>query len=72
MNQDGIGFNGSGLSDMRQGGTDLQHAKQNSGREQNTMPGCGGPMKEALETEMSRHKDSKAMRVKHLQEHYTR
>lgn len=66
---------------MRQAGEDLQHNKQtrtadeNPTGEQNTIrqqSGAGGPMKEALDREMARHKESKAMRVQHLQEHYTR
>lgn len=81
VNSDGWGFNGAGASDMRQAGKDLQHAKQtrtadeNPTGEQKTVrqqSGSGGPMKEALDQELARHRESKDMRVQHLQEHYKR
>ena len=34
--------------------------------------GQGGPMKEAIDSEIARHKESKVMRLKHLEEHYKR
>lgn len=81
MNNDGIGFLGAGASDMRQAGKDLQHYRQARTADENPSgekrmvrqeSGSGGPMKEALEHEMARHRESKNMRVQHLQEHYKR
>lgn len=66
---------------MRQAGKDLQHNKQTRTADENPtgeqrivrqQSQSGGPMKEALDQEMARHRESKGMRVKHLQEHYTR
>lgn len=81
MNSDGWGFLGAGASDMRQAGKDLQHNKQTRTADENLTgeqsmvrreSGSGGPMKEALDQEMAQHRESKGMRVKHLQEHYKR
>ena len=81
MNNDGWGFLGAGASDMRQAGKDLKHNKQTRTADENPTgedrmmrqeSGAGGPMKEALDHEIARHKESKDMRVKHLQEHYMR
>lgn len=81
MNNDGFGFLGAGASDKRMAGEDLQHNKQtrtadeNPTGEQRMMrqsAGSGGPMKEALDVELARHKESKVMRIKHLEDHYKR
>lgn len=78
--QDGIGQVGAGDSDMRIAGKDLQHNRQTRTADQGTQPARivrqamnqGGPMKEALDDEMNRHKEAKSMRMKHLEDHYTR
>lgn len=81
MNNDGFGFLGAGTSDNRLAGQDLQHNRQTHTADENPTgeqrivrrsAGQGGPMKEALDNELSRHRESKAMRLKHLQEHYMR
>lgn len=55
---------GEGQSDMRIAGKDLQHHNQTRTADENpsgvtkdmTHTGSGGPMKEALDAEMNRHK----------------
>lgn len=69
MNNDGWGQVGAGPSDMRLAGQDLQHSRQTRTAEENP---TGGPMKEAIDTEMARHKEARVMRLKHLEEHYKR
>jgi hypothetical protein len=64
MNNDGWGQMGAGPSDNRIAGDDLQHSRQ--------LAGQGGPMKEALDSELARHKESRDMRLKHLEDHYKR
>lgn len=71
MNNDGFGQMGVGLSDMRIAGEDQQHYRQ-PGSIARKHPGQGGPMKEVLDAELARHKESKVMRLKHLEDHYTR
>lgn len=79
MNNDGFGQVGAGDSDMRVAGEDLQHSRQTrssdstpSGKVIRMPAGQGGPMKEALDGELARHKESKIMRLKDLQDHYQR
>lgn len=81
MNNDGWGFMGAGASDNRIAGKDLQHNRQNrtvdenqSGKERmvRQSAGAGGPMKEALDAEMARHRESRGLRLKHLEDHYKR
>lgn len=73
MNCDGWGQMGAGQDDMRIAGEDLQHYNQKSSSSTGrTHPGSGGPMKEALDQEMSRHKEAKSMRIDHLERHYKR
>lgn len=81
MNNDGVGQVGAGMDDNRIAGKDLQHNRQTRTADENpsgqermvrSSAGQGGPMKEALDAEMSRHRESKAMRVKHLEDHYKR
>lgn len=61
MNNDGFGQVGAGQDDMRQGGSDLQHYTQTV-----------SPMKQVLDTELKRHKESRNMRLSHLKDHYSR
>jgi len=78
--QDGYTQTGAGTSDMRLAGKDLQHNVQRTADENpagitrmvRQQAQMGGPMKEALDNEMARHVESKAMRVKHLEDHYKR
>lgn len=81
MNNDGFGQMGAGDSDMRIAGNDLQHFRQPKTADENPSglirvhrmaSGQGGPIKEALNAEAARHKEAKAMRMKHLEDHYTR
>jgi len=81
MNNDGWGFLGAGASDMRQVGEDLQHNRQTRTDDENPAgmnrtvrqtSGLGGPMKEAIDKEMARHKEARVMRLKHLEDHYKR
>lgn len=82
MNNDGFGFTGAGPSDNRIAGEDLQHNRQtrtadedptgNMQRKVRVSSGQGGPMKEAMDNEIARHKEAKVMRLKHLEEHYKR
>jgi hypothetical protein len=58
MNNDGFGQIGAGQDDMRQSGNDLQHHTS--------------PMKQAIDTELKRHKESRDMRLGHLKDHYSR
>lgn len=61
MNNDGFGQVGAGQDDMRLAGNDLQHNMQKA-----------SPIKQALDTEMQRHKESRTMRLGHLKDHYSR
>ena len=61
MNNDGFGQVGSGQDDMRQAGEDLQHNTQKL-----------HPMRQALSEESARHKIAKVLRLKHLEDHYSR
>lgn len=79
--RDGIGQVGAGQDDMRLAGKDLQHhvqprtADENPTGEQRKvrrMAGQGGPMKEAMDDELSRHNEGKQMRMQHLEKHYKR
>lgn len=79
--QDGYTQSGAGPSDMRVASDDLQHGRQRRGADENPSGrtrmvrrsmGDGGPMKIELDNEMARHRDSKAMRMKHLEDHYQR
>ena len=81
MNNDGWGQMGAGQDDMRIAGKDLQHHNQEKTADENPSgvtrmvtrhPGSGGPMKEALDAEMARHKEARGQRLKHLEEHYKR
>jgi hypothetical protein len=79
MNNDGWGQVGAGMSDMRIAGKDLQHNRQTrtadenpTGRERivRASSGQGGPMKEALDQELNRHRESRIMRLKDLERGY--
>lgn len=79
--QDGMNQTGAGPSDMRLAGKDLQHNRQTRTADENAsgvtsaykvQSGAGGPIKEALDAELARHKQSKAMRLEHLENHYKR
>lgn len=78
--QDGYGQVGAGDSDMRVAGKDLQHNRQTRTADELHAPARvirqameqGGPMKEHLQQEMERHKESKNMRMQHLEDHYKR
>lgn len=81
MNNDGWGQVGAGQSDMRIAAQDLQHNRQTRTADENPTgqervvhqsAGQGGPMKEALDRELARHKESLEMRLKHLEDHYKR
>lgn len=81
MNSDGWGQTGAGASDMRVAGKDLQHNRQTRTADENPTgkqrvvrqtTGSGGPMKEAIDVEMARHRDAHTMRLKHLEDHYKR
>lgn len=80
MNNDGIGFMGAGTSDNRIAGKDLQHNRQPRTADEQpqtkraiTEPSeSGGPMKQAIDSEADRHKESLGMRLKHLEDHYKR
>lgn len=81
MNNDGWGQQGAGDSDMRVAGKDLQHSRQTRTADENPSgmervvrqsAGQGGPMKEALDAELTRHRESKQMRLEHLQKNYKR
>jgi len=79
MNNDGWGQVGAGQDDRRLQGKDLQHYVQTADenpagivRLVHANAQCGGPMKEALDAEMGRHKEAKQMRLKHLEDHYKR
>lgn len=63
MNSDGWGQMGAGTSDMRLAGPDLQHSNQKA---------QVSPMRQAVDAEMKRHEESRAMRLKHLQDHARR
>lgn len=60
---DGIGQTGAGMNDRKQGGPDLQHSIQNA---------TGGKIKQAIDAEMTQHKNGHDLRLKHLEEHYKR
>ena len=60
MNCDGWGQSGAGDSDMRQGGDDLQHARQHVSQ--------NGPVKE----ELQRHEASRVLRLGDLKRAYER
>ena len=79
--QDGYTQMGAGDSDMRVGGKDLQHHRQPRTADENPAGivrkvthsyAAGGPMKQMLNDEMQRHKESKMMRLEHLEKHYKR
>lgn len=79
--QDGYTQVGAGDSDMRLAGKDLQHNRQTRTADENptgmqrvvrASEGQGGPMKEAIDAELARHMQAKAMRLEHLKGHYTR
>lgn len=72
--QDGIGQTGSGDSDMRQGGMDLQHARQKRtvSQTEHSTPVSQIEVHEALMNEVDRHKESKKLRLEHLASHYKR
>lgn len=71
--QDGIGQVGAGQDDMRLGGQDLQHSMQKAGRARACDHcGVGGPVKEALDAELSRHNRARQERLEHLKNHYER
>jgi hypothetical protein len=81
MNNDGWGQVGAGQNDMRIAGEDLQHHNQRKTADENpagvtrmvrAARQSGGPMKEALDSEMKRHTESRDMRLKHLEDHYKR
>ena len=81
MNNDGFGQVGAGASDRRIAGDDLQHYKQQRTEDENLTgeqrkvrqsSGSGGPMKEAIDAEVARHREARSMRLKHLEEHYKR
>lgn len=81
MNNDGWGQMGAGASDMRIAGQDLQHHRQTRTADENpsgvvrkvrASAESGGPMKEAMDTEMARHNEARGMRLKHLEDHYKR
>jgi hypothetical protein len=73
--QDGIGQQGAGTSDMRQGGRDVQHARQYSSQGTNKAV-YGGftqqDLHEALMEEQGRHRQSKEARLSDLKKHYER
>lgn len=82
--QDGYTQVGTGPSDMRIAGKDLQHNRQTRTADEFHEPvrmvrqerEGGGPMKEnltrMLEEEANRHSEGKAMRLEHLEKHYKR
>jgi hypothetical protein len=78
--QDGYTQVGAGDSDMRVAGKDLQHNRQTRTADEMHEPvrmvtqsyASGGPMKQMLNDEMQRHKESKMMRLEHLEKHYKR
>lgn len=78
--QDGYTQSGAGPSDMRVAGEDLQHARQQRTADEAPNPhrmvtysdGVGGPIKQYLADEMSRHMQSKELRLKDLYNSYTR
>ncbi len=81
MNNDGWGQVGAGDSDMRIAGKDLQHNRQKRTADENPTGKTsivrssfesGGPMKEAMDAELARHKEARQMRLKHLEQHYKR
>lgn len=80
MNNDGWGQVGTGPSDMRVAGKDLQHNRQKRTADEaphehrivRQEAQAGGPMKEYLHEEMERHKEGKKLRVEHLEKHYKR
>ena len=78
--QDGYTQVGAGTDDKRLAGKDLQHATQKvtadeapqSHRIVTHSAGSGGPMKEAIEQELARHREARTMRLEHLERHYKR
>lgn len=63
MNNDGFGQVGAGQNDRRLCGSDLQHCVQS---------GCGGPVKEQLDAESSRHSGALSQAKGHIEKHYSR
>lgn len=74
MNNDGWGFNGAGMSDMKLAGEDLQHNRQKrtGNQAQHSTPVSQIEIHEALMKEADQHKDSKKLRLEHLAKHYKR
>jgi hypothetical protein len=79
MNNDGFGQSGAGMSDNRVAGEDQQHNRQprtlvseTYRNKAKTESDDGGPIKRAINEEMKRHKESKEMRMKHIEDHYKR
>ena len=81
MNNDGWGQVGAGQDDRRMEGDDLQHYKQRLTADENPRGKTrmvmesyqsGGPMKEMLDQELNRHRESREMRASHLKAHYER
>lgn len=81
MNNDGWGQVGAGQDDQRIAGNDLQHHNQRKTADENPSGvtrivvdsyQSGGPMKEALDQELKRHRESQQMRASHQRAHYER
>lgn len=68
--QDGYTQSGAGDSDMRQGGCDLQHARQKT--KSMDSYNSGGPMKMVLGEEMKQHQLGRDQRLQDLQQAYSR
>lgn len=80
MNNDGWGFMGAGASDKRLAGDDLQQYRQPLTADEGSYPQRrvraesegGGPIKEHLDQEEARHKQSAEQRMRHLANHLGR
>jgi len=68
MNNDGWGFMGAGASDKRLAGEDLQHNIQHV----KPLYNSGGPVKEMLNNEATRHQQAGTHRSAHIKRHQDR
>ncbi len=80
MNNDGWGFLGAGTSDNRLAGMDLQHNRQTRTADELHEPvrmvtqssESGGPMKQHIDEEMTRHQEAAKHSRHHLEKHNSR
>lgn len=80
MNSDGWGFTGAGTDDRRLSGMDPQHNVQNRTADELHVPvrmvtqsrETGGPMKEHMEQEKSRHEQAQKHQKHHVERHHSR